>query len=142
MRCLPIGEVELVIAATSYHSTSLLRNTFPTHADWLRPMPNHPSRSYNYHYDDERDPFVYPGTHVLVNNFGLTNIDDLSTVERQITGAAYAKLEQQPIDGNFDLNHLRPSIRLFLKRSMPGPGVFEKKDSYPKGTLFFVQLNS
>ncbi len=100
-------------------------------------MPNHLSRSYNYHYDDERDPFVYPGTHVLVNNFGLTNIDELSTVERQITGAAYAKLEQQPIDGNFDLNHLQAIHKALFEEIYAWAGCIREKGFISKGNSLF-----
>ncbi len=43
-------------------------------------MPNRQARSYKYRYDDQ-DPYVYPGTHVLVNKFDLHDFDDLSMAE-------------------------------------------------------------
>jgi cell filamentation protein len=50
------------------------------------------------------DPYVYPGTSVLRNRFGLTNAADLDRVER--LHAANRSLEPIP-RGSFDLTHLR-----------------------------------
>ena len=50
------------------------------------------------------DPYVYPGTSILKNRFGLTNAVDLDRVERLQT--ANRSLEAIP-RGSFDLAHLR-----------------------------------
>jgi cell filamentation protein len=50
------------------------------------------------------DPYVYPGTSVLRNRFGLTDAGDLDRVERLHT----ANRGYEPIPrGSFDLAHLR-----------------------------------
>ena len=58
---------------------------------------------YSYESDDR---YVYSGTDVLVNLFGIRNWKQLSEVERSISGVRYAELEESPIPGDFD--HLRP----------------------------------
>ena len=50
------------------------------------------------------DPYVYPGTSILKNRFGLTSAVDLDRVERLQT--ANRSLEPIP-RGSFDLVHLR-----------------------------------
>ncbi|WP_255465891.1 hypothetical protein [Adlercreutzia sp. ZJ242] len=44
-------------------------------------MPN--PKVYGYQYDPD-DPYVYKGTNVLVNKFGLTDFDELWKVEREL----------------------------------------------------------
>ena len=43
----------------------------------------------NYNYEDD-DRYVYSGTDVLVNLFGIKDWDELSTVERSLSGVRYA----------------------------------------------------
>jgi cell filamentation protein len=50
------------------------------------------------------DPYVYPGTSILRNRFGLTTPDDLDRIERLHT--SNRSLEPIP-RGSFDLPHLR-----------------------------------
>lgn len=100
-------------------------------------MPNQEPRTYDYHYDDSRDPFVYPGTQTLINKFGLRDFDELSLVERQITGAAYAKLEQFPIDGNFDLEHLQAIHKALFSEIYDWAGQIREKGFISKGNSLF-----
>lgn len=100
-------------------------------------QPSHPSHSRDHDPDDPRDPFVYPGTHLLVNEFGLKDSDGLSAVERQITGAAYAKLEQCPIDGCFDLEHLRSIHKTLFGEIYSWAGCIRSKGFISKGNSLF-----
>ena len=100
-------------------------------------QPSHPSHSCDHDPDDPRDPFVYPGTHLLVNEFGLKDSDGLSAVERQITGAAYAKLEQYPIDGCFDLDHLRSIHKTLFGEIYSWAGRIRSKGFISKGNSLF-----
>ncbi len=51
--------------------------------------------------------YCYPGTDVLINKFGILNAKDLHDLERQITSARSMELEHTPMQGKFDLEHLR-----------------------------------
>ena len=61
--------------------------------------------AHDYIYNSN-DPYVYKGTDVLINKFGLKDFDELWNVERELSGAAAAELEAEPIEGSFDLEHL------------------------------------
>lgn len=43
------------------------------------------SDEYDYKYDSLEDPYVYPGTQILRNKFGIKHQDLLSELESQIT---------------------------------------------------------
>lgn len=53
------------------------------------------------------DPYVYPGTHTLINKFGIKDPDKLATIERNLTANRLAELYNNPINGNFDFDHLK-----------------------------------
>lgn len=50
------------------------------------------------------DPYVYAGTIVLKNKFGLTDLDELNSIERRLVRV---RLEEGVPRGAFDLTHLR-----------------------------------
>lgn len=49
------------------------------------------------------DPYVYPGTVVLINKFGIRDWDALEIAERE---AAIQRMSQRVPSGNFDLAHV------------------------------------
>ena len=53
------------------------------------------------------DPYVYPGTSVLRNRFGLRDAAELAQREARITTARTIELTERPIPGAYDLAHLR-----------------------------------
>ena len=53
------------------------------------------------------DPYVYPGTEVLRNKLDLRDADELANAEADLTKIRAAQLADQPINGNYDLAHLR-----------------------------------
>lgn len=69
---------------------------------------------YDYHYESD-DPYVYPGTNVLINKFGFTNLEKLNQAERLLTGVVTSRLEITPIPGNFDLAHLQAIHKALFK---------------------------
>ena len=93
-------------------------------------------RSYNYQYDAD-DPYVYAGTKVLVNKFGLVDFDELWNAERAITGVAAAELEAHPIEGLFDLTHLQAVHRALFGEIYAWAGEIRKKGFISKGNSLF-----
>lgn len=68
----------------------------------------------NYSYDYEWDvEYCYPDSNVLINKLNITNNDDLSVAEREITSIKLAYAKQNRIKGNFDLKHMQ-KIHKFL----------------------------
>ena len=51
--------------------------------------------------------YCYPGTEVLINNFGEHDPKVLSQLERMCTAARIVDLLKKPVSGNFDLTHLK-----------------------------------
>ena len=68
----------------------------------------------NYSYDYEWDvEYCYQDSNVLINKLNITNNDDLSVAEREITSIKLAYAKQNRIKGNYDLEHLK-KIHRFL----------------------------
>ena len=68
------------------------------------------SDEYDYKYDSLEDPYVYPGTQILRNKFGIKHQDLLFELESQITNSKFVKSKRSDDDiptGNFDLKHLQ-----------------------------------
>ncbi len=53
------------------------------------------------------DIYCYPSSSVLKNKLGLTNQDKLDQFEAEITTLRLVELQENPIQGNFDLEHLK-----------------------------------
>lgn len=51
--------------------------------------------------------YCYPGTEVLINNFGEHDPKVLSQLEGMCTAARIVDLLKKPVSGNFDLTHLK-----------------------------------
>lgn len=101
-------------------------------------MPNQSERDYDYHYDSD-DPYVYEGTHVLINKFDLTDYNELSHVERMITGATVASLEDKPIQGKFDLAHLQAIHKALFEEIYNWAGQIRKQGFISKGNSLFCK---
>ena len=61
------------------------------------------------------DPYVYAGTTVLQNKFGITKAESLANVEYRLTWARRMELQWEPIAGNFDLAHLQETHRILFQ---------------------------
>lgn len=55
----------------------------------------------------ELDPYLYPGTNVLQNKPGIRDNSKLSEFEYEATAVRAAQLRDNPITGNFDLDHFK-----------------------------------
>lgn len=53
------------------------------------------------------DRYVYPGTNVLVNKFGITDLGKLSGVERMSSAANAMLLMREGVTGRFDRQHIQ-----------------------------------
>jgi cell filamentation protein len=58
-------------------------------------------------YQLDKDPYINPETGVLRNLFGAKDLSTLSQIEAEITVAVIATLNEHPIPGSFDLEHLQ-----------------------------------
>lgn len=99
-------------------------------------MPNREDQSYDYHYDSD-DPYVYEGTNILINKFGLTNPIELSRIERAITGAAIASLEITPVVGKYDLKHLQAIHKALFEEIYEWAGQIRRRGFISKGNSLF-----
>ena len=52
------------------------------------------------------DPYVYPGTSVLRNRFGLRDTSRLDALENEFSAGRLLELLVRPEPGTYDLNHL------------------------------------
>ena len=55
---------------------------------------------------DPAKPYVYPGTGVLINHYGIRNMAVLQRVVDTVAGLRSEQLDSAPLSGNFDLPHL------------------------------------
>jgi len=58
-------------------------------------------------YEETDNVYCYPDTGVLINKFGIKDNIKLEAVERDLTGLRILELKENPIQGSFDLDHLR-----------------------------------
>lgn len=95
-----------------------------------------PRKTYDYEYDSN-DPYVYAGTNILRNKFGLRDSDELWDAERAITGVAAAELEDHPVKGSFDLEHLKVIHRALFGDIYEWAGTIREKGFISKGNSLF-----
>lgn len=60
--------------------------------------------SYSFKWDSR---YCYPFSHVLKNKLGIEDGDKLSFAEREITSLRIANAKINPVEGKFDLRHLK-----------------------------------
>jgi cell filamentation protein len=81
-------------------------------------------------YERDQDPPLvdnqnYPGTFVPINKFGLSRFSDqeqLATLERQYVTIALAKARLDPVQGNFDRQHLKDVHKAIFSDVYPWAG--------------------
>ena len=78
----------------------------------------------------------YEGTTCLINKFGITDETKLSEVEADITFAKASKLEENPIDGKFDIEHYKAIHRYLFEDLYDWAGQFRTINISKKGTKF------
>ncbi|RDB63327.1 cell filamentation protein Fic [Gordonibacter sp. 28C] len=95
-----------------------------------------PDREYGYAYDAE-DAYLYAGTDVLANRFGIRSREELWEIERALSGARIAEIDISPVPGSFDLDHLCAIHRAIFGDLYPWAGVIRTKSFIAKGASLF-----
>ena len=70
------------------------------------------------------DIYVYPGTYVLINKFGFRSQDDLDKAESDFTVLKLAWLSENPLEGDYDIEHLRAMHRYIFEDIFEWAGSF------------------
>ncbi|EFO28779.1 toxin-antitoxin system, toxin component, Fic family [Roseibium sp. TrichSKD4] len=68
------------------------------------------------------DPYLYPGTTILKNHFDIRDAEKLERRERRLTFQALTVLQRDPVDGQFDFDHLRDIHRRIFEPVYPFAG--------------------
>lgn len=91
---------------------------------------------YDYSYDAD-DSYLYSGTDVLINLFGIKEHEELSRIERAVTGARIVQIEDSPVPGNYDLEHLCAIHKVLFGDIYPWAGKIREKGFISKGNSLF-----
>ncbi len=87
-------------------------------------------------YDYEEDgTYCYPGTSVLRNKLNIRDGEKLSDAERSISLVRMIELEEHPIKGNYDLDHLKRIHKALFGDIFEWAGQLRTVD-ISKGTMF------
>lgn len=87
-------------------------------------------------YDYEEDgTYCYPGTDVLKNKLNIHDRGILSDAERSISLVRMIELEEHPIRGNYDLDHLKRIHKALFGDIFEWAGQLRTVD-ISKGTMF------
>ena len=71
-------------------------------------------KKYRYTYE-RTGTYCYKDSDVLINKLNITDEDDLYKAERGLVAIRIAQLNQEPIKGNFDFNHLKSIHKYFFQ---------------------------
>ena len=74
------------------------------------------------------DPYLYPGTTVLINKFDLRDQRRLDEIEANYTSLRLSDLSENPMTGNYDINHLCSMHRYIFSDLYAWAGVFRTID--------------
>lgn len=80
--------------------------------------------------------YCYPGTHVLINKFDIMDSKDLMSVERRVSGARHMQLLENPIEGNFNLDHLQSIHKHLFQDLYSWAGDIRREDIAKGGSIF------
>jgi cell filamentation protein len=73
-----------------------------------------------------RDPYVYPGTNVLINNGDYRDQAELNRFEEDAVFLAFAAIKHRPIQGPFDVRRLQETHRRIFGKVYSWAGEFRK----------------
>ena len=79
--------------------------------------------------------YCYPESEVLINKLNITDRDELFEVEKQLTFVRLQELQQNPIEGKFDFEHLK-SIHRYIFQDLYDWAGRERTVEIGKGNLF------
>jgi cell filamentation protein len=100
-------------------------------------MPN--TNEYEYNYQKHDDFYCYPESDILINKFDIRDKEALNTVERQITSLKIAQLEANPVEGDFDLKHIKSIHKFIFGDIYAWAGQVRKGDFLIKGDSIFCR---
>lgn len=86
--------------------------------------------------DFRQSSYCYPGTHVLLNKFDILDQRDLMAVERRVSGARHMQLLENPIEGNFNLEHLQAIHKHLFQDLYSWAGEIRIEDIAKGGSIF------
>ena len=72
------------------------------------------------------DPYLYPGTNVLINIGNIRDKDALDRFEADATAMSIIALRRKPLTGPFDITRLQETHRRIFGRVYPWAGEFRK----------------
>ena len=72
------------------------------------------------------DPYLYPGTNVLINNGDIRNQAELNQFEEDAVFLAFAAMKSRPIQGPFDTRRLQETHRRIFAKVYPCAGELRK----------------
>lgn len=87
-------------------------------------------------YKIKNDPYVYAGTDILRNKLDIQGKEKLEEVEFSITATELAALDEDPVAGNFDLEHLQAIHAQLFDQLYDWAGKLRTVDIEKDGTRF------
>ena len=74
------------------------------------------------------DKSYYPGSDTLINHFGIRDTEQLRKIEYRLVSVRDIQARMQPIEGNFDLDHLRKIHKHLFQDLYPWAGELRTVD--------------
>lgn len=90
----------------------------------------------DYPAPDPAKPYVYPGTQILINHFGIGNAAVLQRVVNTVAGLRGDQLTSEPVAGDHGLDHLRAIHRALFQDIFAWAGQVRIVDTEKKGQDF------
>lgn len=80
--------------------------------------------------------YCYPGTDVYINKFDIKDYKLLESIEAELTFNRLAELIDQPIEGKFDINHIKRIHEYIFQDLYSFAGKIRAEDIWKGNTLF------
>jgi len=87
---------------------------------------------------ESSDPYTYPGTDVLRNTLDIRDPRQLAAFEANATAARLIELDAVPLEGRFDVAHVKAIHRYIFQDVYPWAGEFRTVNISKGGQLFGV----
>ena len=85
------------------------------------------------------ESYFYPGSNILINNYGIKNYDELKTMENTVSFERLIELNENPLDLGCGKEHLKELHRYIFEDIYPFAGEYRKVNMTKErgGFLFF-----
>lgn len=77
-----------------------------------------------------KDPYVYPGTEILINRFNIRNSKELEEIEKEYTTNNLGEIKEGCIKGHFDIKHLKQIHQKIFGDIYPWAGEIRSVDIF------------